>query len=525
MKLPMLLCLILLYYFLSVVDGLKVLVCYPLPVKSLSILGQGVVRHLLEAGHEVTYMTVYPLKSPPTKNFRQIDISSNTALVAGDQMLSIEFILNNKLEKTPSRDIQLFGQEAARMTLNHENVIKLLEDPNEHFDVILTDLLESELYSGFAVVYQCPMVWVYSMGAHWQVLRLIDVATSPAYDPDYLSSNTNPLSFTERVDELWTRIQWQFFKTFFTQPEERRIYEAVFGPVLAKRGRTLPDYEDVIYNASLIFGNEHDAVRNRPCTPQNFKYIGGIHIEEPVKPLQKDLQDLIDNSKHGVIYFSMGSFLQSKTLPKKLIMELLQMFGEFKQTVIWKFEDNSLQDVPKNVHIVNWAPQPSILAHPNVKMFLTHGGLFSSIEAVHFGVPTIGIPVLFDQITNVNKAVLNGYALKVELSHNLAEDLKAAINVMLSDGRYTKKAKELSAIYHDRLTKPGLALAYWVEHVVRTRGALHLRSPALHVPLYQRLYLDLLAIILTTTSALVFLLRRMCQKRNGITYYGQKKSN
>ncbi|XP_035452792.2 UDP-glucosyltransferase 2-like [Spodoptera frugiperda] len=522
MRLPLLLCL--LYYFLCDVDGLKILVCFPLPVKSLSILGEGVVRNLLVAGHEVTYITVYPLKNPPKKNFRQIDISSNTAFVAGDHMPSIEFILNNKVEKTPSRDIQLFGQEAARMTLNHENVTKLLEDPNEHFDVILSDLLETELYSGFAVVYECPMIWVYSMGAHWQVLRMIDVAPSPAYDTDYLSSNTIPLSFAERVDELWTRIQWQFYKTFFTQPEERRIYEAVFGAALAKRGRALPDYEEVIYNASLIFANEHDAVRNRPSTPQNFKYIGGIHVEEPVKPLPKDLQDLIDNSKHGVIYFSMGSFLQSKTLPRKLITELLQMFGEFKQTVIWKFEDNSLVDVPKNVQIVNWAPQQSILAHPNVKMFLTHGGLFSSIEAIHFGVPTIGIPALFDQITNVNKAVLNGYALKVELSHDLAKDLKAAIGTMLSDDRYTKKVKELSALYHDRLTKPGPALVYWVEHVVRTRGAPHLRSPALHVPLYQRLYLDLLAIILTTTFAFVLLLRRLCKKSNA-TKYDQKKTN
>nr|ANI22006.1 UDP-glycosyltransferase 40M2 [Spodoptera exigua] len=521
MRLPVLFSL---FCILCDVDGLKVLVCFPLPVKSLSILGQSVARHLMAAGHEVTYMTVYPLKNPPAKNFRQIDISSNVAFVAGDQMPSIEFILNNKLEMSSSRDIQLFGQEAARMTLNHENVKKFLEDPNERFDAIVTDLLETELYSGFAVLYECPMIWVYSMGAHWQVLRMIDVAPSPAYNPDYLSSNINPLSFTQRVQELWTRIQWQFFKTFFTQREERRIYESVFGPILAKRGRTLPDYEDVIYNASLIFSNEHDAVSNRPSTPQNFKYIGGIHIEEPVKPLRKDLQDLMDNSKNGVIYFSLGSFLQSKTLPRKLIKEMLKMFGELKQTVIWKFEDNSLEDVPKNVQIVNWAPQPSILAHPNIKMFLTHGGLFSSIEAIHFGVPTIGIPVLFDQITNVNKAVLNGYALKVDLSHGLPKNLKTAINIMLNDDRYTNKAKELPSLNHDRLTKPGPALVYWVEYVGRTRGASHLRSPALHVPLYQRLYLDLLAIIFAITFALVFLLSRLCKKKSGIKNY-QKKTN
>lgn len=74
----------------------------------------------------------------------------------------------------------------------------------------------------------------------------------------------------------------------------------------------------------------------------------------------KDWQKILDNAPHGVIYFSMGSFWQSKEIPTKLTGELLKMFGELKETVIWKYED-VLKDVPKNVHLVRWAPQQSIL--------------------------------------------------------------------------------------------------------------------------------------------------------------------
>ncbi|XP_050556290.1 UDP-glucosyltransferase 2 isoform X2 [Spodoptera frugiperda] len=477
-------------------------------------------RQLLD---DVTYITVYPLNIK-AKNLRQIDISSNTALLANDETMTMGYFLHNKLERNHPYQLQKIALEAARMTLNHENVKKLLEDPNERFDVIIADLIESEVYAGFSVLYNCPMVWLYSMGAHWQVLRLIDVASNPAYDPDYLSPNMPPFTFAQRVEELWSRIYWQYLKTFYTQPEERKIYEAVFGPLVAKRGRTLPDYEDVIFNASLILANEHDATLNRASTPQNFKYIGGCHIEEPVKPLPKDLQDLIDNSKNGVIYFSMGSVLQSKSLPKELVTELLQMFGEFKQTVIWKFEDNSLVNVPKNVRIVNWAPQQSILAHPNVRMFISHGGQLSSLETIHFGKPIIGVPVFFDQYTNIYKAVQNGYALKVPFSQNLPKDLKPAINLMLTDDRYANKAKELSALYHDRLTAPGAVFLHWVEYVVRTRGAHHLRSPARHVPLYQRLYLDLIALILTIVSVLIYILSKICKKKH-VKRNDQKKRN
>lgn len=68
----------------------------------------------------------------------------------------------------------------------------------------------------------------------------------------------------------------------------------------------------------------------------------------------------MDEAKHGVIYFSMGSMLKSKTFPDVLKKELLQMFSGLKQTVLWKFEETP-RKLPKNVHVVKWAPQQDIL--------------------------------------------------------------------------------------------------------------------------------------------------------------------
>lgn len=88
---------------------------------------------------------------------------------------------------------------------------------------------------------------------------------------------------------------------------------------------------------------------------------------------------------------------------------------------------------------------------------------------------------------------------------------------------YAKKAKDLSFIFHDRLTKPGAELAHWVEHVVRTRGARHLRSPAWSVPLYQRLYLDFLALILASIAAFRYLVGKLFKKSP--KKHDQKKRN
>ena len=79
------------------------------------------------------------------------------------------------------------------------------------------------------------------------------------------------------------------------------------------------------------------------------------------------------SAKNGVIYFSMGSNLKSKDWPEKVKTDLLKMFGELKQTVLWKFEED-LPNAPNNVHILKWAPQPSILCEL-LAIFLPHEAL------------------------------------------------------------------------------------------------------------------------------------------------------
>lgn len=42
-------------------------------------------------------------------------------------------------------------------------------------------------------------------------------------------------------------------------------------------------------------------------------------------------------------------------------------------------------------------------AHPNMKLFISHGGLLGITEAVYEGIPVLGIPVFGDQWANIKK--------------------------------------------------------------------------------------------------------------------------
>lgn len=59
--------------------------------------------------------------------------------------------------------------------------------------------------------------------------------------------------------------------------------------------------------------------------------------------------------------------------------------------------------------IRNWMPQNDILAHPNVILFISHGGLFGTSESLYHGVPFLLIPFFGDQFRNAHRVKLGGY--------------------------------------------------------------------------------------------------------------------
>lgn len=55
-----------------------------------------------------------------------------------------------------------------------------------------------------------------------------------------------------------------------------------------------------------------------------------------------------------------------------------------KQRVLWKYDDENMlrHRIPCNVMIRKWLPQSDILAHKNVRLFISHGGMFGNFEVI-----------------------------------------------------------------------------------------------------------------------------------------------
>lgn len=471
----------------------KILYVSALPGKSHGILTEGYVRHLLEAGHEVTNLSPYPVKNP-SKNLRNIDISENRKFIDMG-VFNVDVIIDKKVDLQDNIAIMAVMDNLWINTVQLDVVQKLLNDPNEKFDVVVAEWLYSDLVSGLAAVFNCPLIWASSMDPHNILLSLIHEDLNPAYT--FLSISVDySFTFLDRTYRLMS-LSRIWFNDWANRYKVSEDFRQLYGSIVAKKGRVLPDYADVRYNASLMLGNSDVITGDIIPLPQNYKHIGGYHIKDTAEPLSKELNEIFDNSSNGVIYFSLGSNLKSSSLPESIKRDLVKMFSELKETVIWKFE-KSIPDLPINIHIIQWTPQQSVLAHPKCKLFITHGGLLSKLETLHAGKPIIGIPFFTDQYINTERAVVKGFGKRVNIGKNIANDLRIAIKQMLENQSYQRRAKELSEIFHDRILPPGKELVYWIEHVIRTNGAPHLRSIALNFSWYQKLYLDLLSVIILT---------------------------
>ncbi|XP_050341903.1 UDP-glycosyltransferase UGT5-like [Bactrocera neohumeralis] len=463
-------------------------------IKSHNIVGTALLKELARRGHHVTVISPFPLKKP-MDNYVDIETYQPTPIdSAGGHVLQSR--ASSRAESVLI--FQAMGLNMTRTFLEESNLKALLAG-NQTFDAVICEVFLAEALYGLSEHYNAPLIGLGTFGAYpWNT----DMVGSPS-PPSYVASAF--LSFNERMT-LWQRVCNFAFGMFerlsldlYYLPKQAAIYKEYFP-------NNKRDMYEVRRSAALVLLNQHVSLSfSRPYVHNQIE-VGGMHINRKRSPLPADLERFINESEHGVIYFSMGSYLRSEFLSLDKRKAILETFRGLKQRVLWKFENPKLEGKPDNVYISEWFPQDDILAHPNVKFFITHGGLLSTTESIYHGKPFIGIPIFADQFLNMNRAVTGGYGIRVDYDGFTKETFQSAIERMLNDESYTKRVADISAQYRDQPTNPLDLAVYWVEYVVRHKGARHLHCAGQDLNFIQYHSIDSMLIIFGGLSFVLLLI-------------------
>ncbi|KAF4519362.1 UDP-glycosyltransferase-06, partial [Ephemera danica] len=468
----------------------------PVPCKSHLGVFNTLTTELARKGHELVVISPFPPPNFPT-NYTNIDIMPTI------QEYYIENMELDLYQYTHPLHFPLFywtrSLKLIRLIFSDPEVLALLHD-QRGFDLVICEDLVTESLCSFADYFKAPRVMMSSIGGYHMVNYAVGNPLEPSFVPNVVLPYSHHMTFTQRLKNVLFTAFWDLGNELFFLPQQEKIRQQIFGDNTS----TVWEQRDT---ASLVLLNNHFSLNYpRPLLPSVIE-VGGFHVKRKNDPLPTDIQSFLDGATEGVIYFSMGSNLRSSAMSETKMKSITSALAELPQRVLMKWESDSLPNQPANVKLGKWLPQQDILAHPNVKVFITHGGLMSAQEAAYHGVPVVGIPVFGDQELNMRKAEIGGFGIMILLNNVSKTSITWAVKKAMNDPKIREEADRRSAVFRDQPETPLDRAIFWVEYVIRHRGAPHLRSASVDLAWYQRQLLDVAAAIIVAAIAFVFSIR------------------
>ncbi|XP_050518303.1 UDP-glycosyltransferase UGT5 isoform X2 [Diabrotica virgifera virgifera] len=470
------------------VNAVRILGVFPSPSVSHQMSFQPIWQELSLRGHQVTVITPYPIRDERLSNLTEINVSFAFDLFANSKMIpnlaKPDALWYEKLWYLLETCFFITTAE-----LEYGPVQDLLKS-NETFNLVLLQQTHNwNLVYGFAAKFRVPVIGISSLGLFLHSHDALGNPTHPIVSPDMMLNFSGKLSFFDKVQSFLYNIWYRMFYYWYALPKADKIARKYFGD-------DMPYLGDLEKNISLLLLNVNPIIHNvRPNVP-NVIEINQMHIKKR-KPLPKDIQDYLDSAPQGVVYFSLGSNVKSANLTEQIRKEIVAGLGALPYKVLWKWETDYLPNKPDNVMTKKWCPQQDILAHPNIKVFVMQGGLQSIEEAITLEVPLVGMPFVTDQPSNIKRIVELGLGVKVDHKTLTRDILKDAIMEVAQNPKYKEEVKKAKSILLDQPMKGVEKAVWWIEYVIRHKGARHLRSPAADMTLLEYFMVDVVLFLLT----------------------------
>jgi len=256
-------------------DAAKILAVLPHSGHTHFKVFEPLLKGLAAKGHNVLVLSHYPQAKPPP---RYEDIS----LVGAMPSLEATLELSHLERLTPFGDfaeITRIGQASCEPTFTLPEVAALLES-NRTFDIVLTEVFNTDCFLGFAYRYRpAPFVALSSsMLMPWGYGR-IGAPLSSSYSPNLFLGLAPPLSLPQRVVNAAFTLAVNAYWKVFRLTSAYTVVNRYFGP-------RVPPLEAIAANTSLVLLNTHHSVHGPQPWPPGVVEIGGVHIDDP-KPLSK----------------------------------------------------------------------------------------------------------------------------------------------------------------------------------------------------------------------------------------------
>ncbi|XP_032115208.1 UDP-glucuronosyltransferase 2A3 [Sapajus apella] len=469
-----------------------------------------ILEELISRGHEVTVLThtkafLIDYRKPSALKFEVVHMPQDKT---DDQEKFIDLVLNVLPGLPPWQSVIKLNnffveiKETLKMIcesfIYNQTLMEKLQETN--YDVMLIDPVMpcGDLMAELLAV---PFVLTLRVSAGGNMERSCGKLPAPlSYVPVPMTGLTDKMTFLERVQNSMFSVLFNFC----IQDYDHHFWEEFYSKVL---GRPTTLCETVGKADIWLIRTNWDFEFPQPYQP-NFEFVGGLHCK-PAKPLPKEMEEFVQSSgEDGIVVFSLGSLLQN--VPEEKANIIASALAQIPQKVLWRYKGKTPSTLGTNTQLYDWIPQNDLLGHPKTKAFVTHGGINGIYEAIYHGVPMVGIPIFGDQPDNIAHMKAKGAAVEINFKTMTSEDLLRALRTVINDSFYKENAMRLSRIHHEQPVKPLDRAVFWIEFVMRHKGAKHLRPAAHNLTWFQHHSIDVIGFLLACVATAIFLVTKCC---------------
>uniref|UniRef100_A0A452R884 UDP-glucuronosyltransferase n=1 Tax=Ursus americanus TaxID=9643 RepID=A0A452R884_URSAM len=427
-----------------------------------------ILDQLQRHGHEITILVPSPnhlfdlTKIPFNVENLQLPVTKETLKEELDTILYIASFEMPKLSWWDRRaKLREMGKRFFRVAkricdsaITNKELLSRLQAAK--FDICLADPLS---FCGELLAELLNIPFIYSFRfSHGSVIERLcaQLPTPSSYVPGSTSGLTDSMTFVQRLENWLLYIMSDIMFLYFLFPEWDEYYSKILG-----KPTTLCE---IMGKAEMwLIRTYWDFEFPYPYLP-NFEFVGGLHCK-PAKPLPK---------------------------------------------VLWKYTGKKPDTLGPNTRLYEWIPQNDLLGHPKTRAFITHCGTNGIYEAIYHGIPMVGIPMFGDQPDNIARIKAKGAAVEVDLHTMTSSNLLNALNEVINNPFYKENAMTLSRIHHDQPMKPLDRAVFWIEFVMRHKGAKHLRPASHDLTWFQYHSLDVIGFLLACVATTILLVSKCC---------------